>query len=177
MLAVGLALGLVLALAIAWLRAAFGRRGRSRIARRRAARAQAGERAAEDLLIDAGYAIVERQARRTWAVRCDDLAVDVDLRCDLIVADDTGARLVAEVKTGDAAPRLTTAATRRQLIEYQLAYGAAAVLLVDVEAGAIHRVEFPMPPALSSAPVGAGPGWWLALALAAAAGAAAGAWW
>lgn len=173
-LLLGLALGLLLALAMAWAAARLGRRGRSRVARTRAARAQAGERAAEDLLIDAGYAIIGRQVRQTWAVQCDDAEVEVELRCDLLVTDGTGAQLVAEVKTGEAAPRLTTAATRRQLLEYQLAYDARAILLVDPEAGAIHRIEFPMPVAIAPPPRAA-LGWWLALALAAAVGALAGA--
>ncbi len=59
--------------------------------------------------------------------------------------------LVAEVKTGERAPSLTTAATRRQLLEYAVAYGADGVLLVDPEAGAIREVDFalavaPAPP-------------------------------
>jgi hypothetical protein len=52
--------------------------------------------------------------------------------------------LVAEVKTGEAAPSLATAATRRQLLEYHVAFAADGVLLVCPERGAIHRIEFPI---------------------------------
>ena len=55
-----------------------------------------------------------------------------------------GELLVAEVKTGEAAPSLATAATRRQLLEYHVAFAADGVLLVCPERGAIHRIEFPL---------------------------------
>lgn len=42
-----------------------------------------------------------------------------------------------------AAIYLATAATRRQLLEYLVAFEADGVLLVCPERGAIHRVEFP----------------------------------
>ncbi|HET9625604.1 MAG TPA: hypothetical protein VFP84_29760, partial [Kofleriaceae bacterium] len=53
-----------------------------------------------------------------------------------------GERLVAEVKTGEVAPRLATAATRRQLLEYLVAFGVDGVLLVCPELGTIQRVAF-----------------------------------
>ena len=56
-------------------------------------------------------------------------------------------RLVAEVKTGEAAPSLATAATRRQLLEYHVAFAVDGVLLVCPERGAIHRIEFSLPAA------------------------------
>ncbi|MCA9673628.1 MAG: hypothetical protein KC464_01210, partial [Myxococcales bacterium] len=123
---------------------------------RRAARALAGEATGAALLEAAGYQLLDTQARLTWTVRCDDEPVEVELRCDALVGRD-GRRLVAEVKTGDRAPSLATAATRRQLLEYVVAYRADGVLLVDPEAGAIHEVDFdlardapPAPPPPSS---------------------------
>ena len=120
------------------------RRAASRRARARARRALAGETAAEALLERAGYAIVDRQARTVWTFFCDDDPVEAELRCDLLVEHD-GRLLVAEVKTGQLAPRLDTAATRRQLLEYQLAYGADGVVLVDAETGTVRVIDFPMP--------------------------------
>ena len=49
---------------------------------------------------------------------------------------------MAEVKTGISAPLLTNAATRRQLLEYCVAYQVDSVLLVDVDAQAIREVTF-----------------------------------
>jgi hypothetical protein len=134
--------GIAAAVIVVWLRAAWRRRGRSRIAVARARRALAGERAAEALLADAGYAVTARQARRAWQVRLDGEPIDIDLRADLLAEAD-GRTYVAEVKTGAAAPRIDTAATRRQLLEYQVAYGVDGVLLVDAEAGAVRVVDFP----------------------------------
>src|SRR5262245_13526722 len=102
-------------------------------ARRRAARAGAGEDRAARLLEDAGFAIVERQARVTWAplvAPCHSAAeaglsgvrgkpIWLELRADYLV-EAGGELLVAEVKTGDAAPEIDTAATRRQLLEYHV---------------------------------------------------------
>ena len=50
---------------------------------------------------------------------------------------------MAEVKTGRLAPRLETSATRRQLLEYRVAFDVDGVLLVDVDAGRVHSLEFP----------------------------------
>jgi hypothetical protein len=115
----------------------------SRRARRRAARAGAGERDAVALLEAGGYRIVVAQARRTWAPIVDGEPHAIVLRADYLVERD-GERLVAEVKTGEVAPSLDAAATRRQLLEYRVAFAADAVLLVCPERGEIHRIEFPI---------------------------------
>jgi len=120
---------------------ALARRGASRRAVRRARRALAGEARAARLLAEAGYAVLEEQCCIEWTFACDGEPVTVELRCDAVVARD-GRRLVAEVKTGAQAPSLTTAATRRQLLEYAVAYRADGELLVDPEAGEIHEVDF-----------------------------------
>lgn len=110
-------------------------------ARRRGARAVAGEGAARGMLEEAGYEVVAAQARLEWEIFVDGEPLAVELRADYVVERE-GERLVAEVKTGEAAPSLTTAATRRQLLEYRVAFGVAGVLLVCPERGTIQRVEF-----------------------------------
>lgn len=122
---------------------ALAARGRSRTARRRARLALAGEARAEQLLADAGFVVVERQVAHVWHVAIDDDVHETALRCDFVVSR-AGERWVAEVKTGDLAPSLATAATRRQLLEYQVAYAAAGVALVDASAGTVHEVRFPL---------------------------------
>ena len=124
------------------------------IARRRAARAGRGEDRAARLLAAAGYLVVERQARVAWAPLVDGEPFAVELRADYLCtrADERnraggshGDRLfVAEVKTGDDATSLSTAATRRQLLEYYVAFAADGVLLVCPERGTIEQVEFPI---------------------------------
>ena len=132
--------GALVALVLArWVR---GWRGSWR-ARRRAARAGAGEDRAVALLRGAGFRIVARQARTWWTPVVDGEPHQTELRADYLV-EAGGELLVAEVKTGDEAPSLTTAATRRQLLEYHVAFAADGVLLVCPERGSIHRVEFPL---------------------------------
>jgi len=139
-LAIAMLAGALLALVIArWL----GRWRGGRRARRRAVRAGAGEDAAAVLLRRAGFRIVAAQARIWWAPLIDGEPHRTELRADYLV-EARGERLVAEVKTGEAAPSLSTAATRRQLLEYHVAFGVDGVLLVCPERGAIHRIEFPL---------------------------------
>jgi hypothetical protein len=130
-----------LALMLVWIARALARRRASMKAVTRARRARAGETAAEKLLAAAGYEVLDTQVRLTWTFHCDGEPVEIELRCDAIVARD-GRRLVAEVKTGDQAPALETAATRRQLLEYAIAYDADGVLLVVPEAGLVREVDF-----------------------------------
>ncbi len=119
---------------------------RSYRARRRSRRAQAGEVDGEELLRRLGYRILERQPRRTFTLEIDGEPREIELRADLLVALD-GRTLVAEVKTGARAPSIDTKTTRRQLLEYRIAYQqeAAGVLLVDAEAGVVNEVVFPLP--------------------------------
>lgn len=107
----------------------------------RLARASQGEDAAERMLERRGYQICDTQVSRSWEIRREDQVVAIDLRADAIVEHE-GRRLVAEVKTGRRAPDLGVAATRRQLLEYRVAYAVDGVVLVDVEAGRIDRVDF-----------------------------------
>lgn len=128
----------------------------SRRAVKRAARAGRGEAGAATLLEDAGYRIIARQARKKWVLLVDDEEIELELRADYLVELD-GETLVAEVKTGPVAPELTTAATRRQLLEYRVAFDVDGVLLVCPERGTIHRVEFRLPRSASAAPPPARP--------------------
>lgn len=113
-------------------------------ARRRAEVARAGEVEAEGLLERRGYRILARQPRRSLQLRVDGAPREIELRADLLVSR-RGRTLIAEVKTGQKAPRLETKATRRQLLEYLVTYAEAeGVLLVDASAGTIQEVTFPI---------------------------------
>jgi len=128
----------ILALAGRW------RRWRGSVrAQRRSARSLAGELEAERLLARLGFEIVARQVGLEWAIACDGEDHPVELRADLLV-ERRGRRYVAEVKTGIWAPLLTNAATRRQLLEYCVAYDVESVLLVDVEEGRVCEISFPL---------------------------------
>jgi hypothetical protein len=137
-----LVLGL-LALVVLLIGALQRERGKaSRASRARVRRAQRGEREAVALLEAQGYRVLEEQARGTWTVQVDDEQYQADLYADLLVERD-GLIFLAEVKTGEVAPDPTRPATRRQLLEYLLAFQPDGLLLVDMEAGEIREVWFP----------------------------------
>lgn len=122
------------ALGRAWLRAL-------RV-RARSARAYAGERAAAAVLRAHGFTILGAQVPAEYPVEVDGETILCGVRADYLVAK-SGARYVAEVKTGSLAPRIETAATRRQLLEYEIAFGVDGVLLVDAERDVVHTIAFP----------------------------------
>lgn len=141
-------------LARAWARVAERRRGRAYNVR-----GQRGEEAAERLLAAHGYTVIARQIETSYPVEVDGAAVEVSLHADFLVARGHQ-RLVAEVKTGRNAPRFQHADTRRQLLEYQLAFGVDSVLLVDAEAALLREVRFPL--AEQPTPAPGARGWLLA---------------
>ena len=119
-----------------------GRWRRGFVARERGQVASRGERDAEELLGELGYQVIDRQVSLHWSIECDGQPHPVDLRADMLVERD-GQRYVAEVKTGLSAPSLRLAATRRQLLEYAIAYQVDSVLLVDMAARTVREVRFP----------------------------------
>ena len=108
----------------------------------RMVRAVLGEERAPALLEDRGFAVIGAQVVVDHAVRIDDRVVVVPLRADYLAERD-GARYVVEVKTGALAPRIETSATRRQLLEYRIAFDVDGVVLVDAESGRVHEITFP----------------------------------
>jgi hypothetical protein len=159
-----------LVLVLVVLRQALGVWLRRRRVARRALEARRGEVRARGLLEARGYDVVGAQSICSYKLAIDDQELEVPLRADYLVTRD-GLRFVAEVKTGTMAPHLKTPATRRQLLEYRLAFDVDGVLLVDAEQGRIHVVRFPFSerhPIRHYSPVG-----WIAFAVGVAALAAA----
>ncbi len=110
----------------------------------RRVRAKTGEEGAEQLLTNSGFRVLRKQFRQPWTITVDGSSEQVELRADLLV--EKGAKkYIVEVKTGAVAPNIRTPATRRQLLEYRLAYDVDGVLLADMEKRRIHRVDFPLP--------------------------------
>lgn len=116
---------------------------RLRLARHRARQRRAirGEQDAERLLERRGFTVLETQVAGSWTVWLDDQPVEIELQADVLVERD-GEVFVAEVKTGQKAPSIRTARTRRQLLEYHHAFDVDGVVLVDMEAGTVSRVSF-----------------------------------
>lgn len=110
--------------------------------RRRWSVARAAELEAPALLLEQGYRVLDSQVAGSYSLVVDGKPHLVSLRADYLVTRD-GLTYVAEVKSGRKAPRFDTAATRRQLLEYSIAYAVDGVLLVDGLAHRVERVEFP----------------------------------
>ncbi len=104
----------------------------------------------------AGYAVVGAQVSSDHEVIVDGASVRATIRADFLLERD-GRRFVAEVKTGAQAPRITTIATRRQLLEYLVAFEVDGVLLVDAESERVHAISFPR--LLSNQPEASRPTW------------------
>ena len=140
-----LALGLTLLLVVlgAWLETKWRRLRERKKSRDAAKRGLQGEREAEKLLRKLGYSIVSRQPPASYAMMVDGEPQSVQLQADFVVTRE-GKRFVAEVKTGKAA-KIEQAETRRQLLEYQLAFGIDAMLLIDADAKQVRTLRFPLP--------------------------------
>lgn len=134
---------LIVALTAAALAGRWIRRARHRRHVKRARKAVRAEKGARRVLERAGYDVEETQARTEWTVLCDGAPQNFDLRADYIVVKGRR-RWVAEVKSGDLVTGLRHGATRRQLLEYQLAYDVDGVLLVDMKARRVREVSFPV---------------------------------
>jgi hypothetical protein len=114
----------------------------SRSSRKRTRRGLDAEARAEKLLKQHGYRVLGRQVRGGYELDVNGAGWPVQLSADYLVMRD-GQKLVVEVKTGDAA-RLGHADTRRQMLEYQLAFGVRAAILLDADRGVMHEVTFPL---------------------------------
>ncbi|MFT4974888.1 MAG: hypothetical protein ACI8S6_000771 [Myxococcota bacterium] len=137
---VGLGAGLIILLLAARLRRSRQRGRRATI--RRNQQALRGESEAEQMLEAEGFTILQRQVRGSWEIYVDGEPVIVNLRADLMVSRDDEI-FIAEVKTGRLAPDPNFPATRRQLLEYQLAFDVDGVILVAPEQQTIVYVDFP----------------------------------
>lgn len=109
--------------------------------RRRQRRAERAEIDAAGVLRARGFTVLDDQVEFHWEIHLDGEPRDIELRADYLVSRGRK-RYVAEVKSGQCAPSISTAATRRQLLEYRVAYPVDGILLVDMEAVKIHVVDF-----------------------------------
>lgn len=110
---------------------------------RRRERASIGEREASSLLTAAGWEVLEVQPSCRWTLLVDGVETEVESRADFLVRRE-GRLWIADAKSGRRAVAATSPATRRQLLEYLLAFEVDGVLLVDCERRAVIRVGFPM---------------------------------
>lgn len=121
-----------------WTLRQFRRHRRSLIAKK----ALGAERAALRLLRSRGYDILDTQVRQSWPVRHGEHYLDINLRADALVRRGNR-RFIAEVKSSSLVADLKHGPTRRQLLEYAIAYGTDGVLLIDMYAEHVEEIIFP----------------------------------
>ena len=88
-----------------------------------------------------GYSILDGQVSGENVFLVDGEETSSAVRADYIAEKD-GQRFVVEVKSGKSAPSPTHSATRRQLLEYEHVFRPAGLILADMTAGALKRIEF-----------------------------------
>lgn len=121
-----------------WVLRQLARHRRRQIAKR----ALGAERLALELLRAEGFEVLETQVRQPWTVEHGDRRFDVQLRADAVVRRN-GRRYVAEIKSTSLVADLKHGPTRRQLLEYAIAYGTDGVLLIDMHGEHVEEVTFP----------------------------------
>ncbi len=112
--------------------------------RRRFQSGAAAERAAVDFARRNGYRVLSTQVAGKACIIVDGQPLESALRADLLLAR-WGRRYLGEVKSGHKAPNPQDRATRRQLLEYSLAFDVDGLLLFDMQAHRIRRIEFKRP--------------------------------
>lgn len=114
------------------------RYGRRRIAKK----ALGAERTALDVLRRQGYRVLDTQVHQVWTVLHGQRRLDVSLRADALVQRGKR-RFIAEVKSSALVAQLRHGPTRRQLLEYAVAYRTDGVLLVDMNTERVEEITFP----------------------------------
>ncbi|HKM39716.1 MAG TPA: hypothetical protein VJ036_05545 [bacterium] len=117
--------------------------GQRWLRKRRLAGAKRSEERAAELLEQQGFRIICHQPTGSSLAYVDGKARTTTIRADFI-AKRGWRKYVVEVKSGRTAPRLN-ARTRRQLLEYQLAFRAHSILLVDMNTKTWREVSFRWP--------------------------------
>ena len=111
---------------------------------RRVLDSQYSEEEAEELLKKKGFKITGKKKRADIITYVDGRPNLGFVQADFLV-EKNGKKFVAEVKAGEMVADPNEPSTRRQLLEYKFAYKPYGILLVDMFAGAIHKVDFEHP--------------------------------
>lgn len=114
---------------------------KSFIIRKRLKKAKRGEINAIRFLEDNGYSIIGIQEKKTIITWINNQPYNNQIKVDYLVKK-KGKVYIAEVKTGKLAPRPNLADTRRQLLEYYLAFGTHGIILVDMEKKKLQKISF-----------------------------------
>ncbi|MEA2022383.1 MAG: hypothetical protein U9N08_07910 [Candidatus Caldatribacteriota bacterium] len=99
------------------------------------------EKEAEKLLQKKGYTIVDIQKSKPILITIGDKIHRYLIRIDYLVRKN-GKVYVVEVKSGEKNPYITNRETRRQMLEYYLAYQPNGIILLNMRNKSISEVKF-----------------------------------
>jgi Holliday junction resolvase-like predicted endonuclease len=102
------------------------------------------EKKAEIWLKRKGFHIIEKQQSRPLIIKTGKTSHRYLIRTDFLVKKG-GQKYVVEVKSGRKNSKITNRETRRQLLEYFLAYQACGIILFDMDSKKFTEVKFLLP--------------------------------
>jgi len=108
---------------------------------KRLKRGKDAELGAKRLLEKSGYSIHDYQPALSYHFKVDKTSLQVNITPDFVVKKN-GVKYVVEVKTGETSGNPNFSATRRQMLEYNLA-SELPVLFVNMDELTIEEVRFP----------------------------------
>jgi hypothetical protein len=124
--------------------------------RRRFSRAHKKEAEAALILEGYGYRVLGAQVEGSIELTQDGAPLSASLRADYWV-EKGGRSFIAEAKSGSKVINVLDRGTRRQLLEYLVAYEVDGVLLVNTEDRVVSEVCFPgLQPSVGSSRFGVG---------------------
>ncbi|MDD3538626.1 MAG: hypothetical protein PHP36_00085 [Atribacterota bacterium] len=116
----------------------------SKQAKKRAVISKRAEQKAEKWLKRNGFKIIERQQSRPLIIKAGTTRHRYQIRIDFLVKKN-GQTYVVEVKSGSQNSHITNRETRRQLLEYFLAYQPYGIILFDMETKKFSEIKFLLP--------------------------------
>lgn len=102
------------------------------------------EKKAERWLQRNGFQVLERQQSRPLIIQAGKISHHYSIRTDFLVKKG-GKKYIVEVKSGQKNSHITDKDTRRQLLEYFLAYQSYGIILFDMEHQKFSEIKFLLP--------------------------------
>ena len=109
--------------------------------RKRFSKSRQAEKEAEKILRKNGYTVIDAQKSKPLLITVGDKIHRYLVRIDYL-ARKGGKVFVVEVKSGEKIPYITNRETRRQMLEYYLAYQPCGILLLNMKNKSISEVKF-----------------------------------
>jgi len=114
---------------------------RAKRLKKRFSKSRQAEKEAEKILRKNGYTIIDAQKSKPLLITIGNRIHRYLVRIDYLVRK-RGKVFVVEVKSGEKIPYITNRETRRQMLEYYLAYQPCGILLLNMKNKNISEVKF-----------------------------------